>query len=66
MAIHNKLVCPVCGREDSIIYDDCFDFDFEGDYIVRNFVGHCHNCNAKILWDEVYNFSHYENIRHIK
>ena len=63
MAIHNKLICPVCGREDSVLYDDCFDFECEGDYVIRNYVGHCHNCNTELLWDEIYNFSHYENIR---
>lgn len=61
--MHNKLFCPNCGREDSIIYDDCFDSECDDDYIVRKYVGHCHNCESELLWDEIYYFSHYDNIR---
>lgn len=66
MAIHNVLACPRCGREDSVLYDDCFDVECGGDYVIRKYLGHCHNCNAELIWDEVYNFSHYENIGQIK
>ena len=62
MAIYNNLVCPKCESE-TVLYDDCFDFECEGDYVIRRYSGHCHNCNAELLWDEVYNFSHYEDIR---
>lgn len=63
MAIHKKLICPKCGRENSVVYDDCFNFECGDDYRVHSCVGHCENCEVEVFWDEVFNFSHYENIK---
>lgn len=63
MAKHKKLFCPKCGSKDSIVYDDCFDFECRDDYRVHSCLGHCEKCEVEVLWDEVYTFSHYENIK---
>ena len=62
MAMQNKLVCPKCGSE-RISTDDCYDYEVSSDYVVRQYCGHCMDCNVDVDWDEVYTFSHYENVR---
>lgn len=53
--------CLKCG--DDIEYDDCYDIEYDGDWVERFYTGHCVKCNTDHLWSELYEFKSIEKLR---
>ena len=54
-------ICLKCGG--MIKYDDCYDFECDGDWVERFYCGHCVDCNTDHLWSELYKFESVEKLR---
>lgn len=52
--------CPYCNEE--LEYTECCRNQNEGDYYYETWEGYCPNCNKNFFWDEVYTFSHCDNL----
>lgn len=56
------MICLKCGSiEDNLQADDIIEEEYYGDKIISTVIGHCVDCGAKYIWDEVYVYSHAED-----
>ena len=53
--------CPKCNST-NIVVDDCFDISTTPFGLTEHLIGHCEDCDATIMFDRVYTFSHYADI----
>jgi hypothetical protein len=58
IVMDNTPICPHCITE--LEYDDMIDNNYNGSHHDSKWVGHCHICNKKFVWHEVYLFDHIE------
>lgn len=56
--------CPYCNEE--LEYTELRRNQNEGDYYYETWEGRCPKCQKDFYWDEVYNFSHCDNLEEIK
>lgn len=56
-------ICPHCGEE--LIQDECYDTNFEGEYIANYIAGHCPTCEKEFQWVEVYNYAGVDEIEEV-
>lgn len=56
--------CPYCNEE--LDYEEQIDHRTESDYCYDTWRGFCPKCNRTFIWDEVYNFSHCDNLEEEK
>ena len=56
-----ELKCPHCGSL-FVEIEDCFDSQYNGDSIIRKCCGFCMDCGTPLVWNEVFEFMHYNNI----
>ena len=54
--------CPFCGQK-KVVCDDWIDTYSDGSYLEQTMTGHCTNCGKDVLYEEVYTFIKYKNIR---
>ena len=64
-----ELKCPHCGSL-NVDYSDCydtekaFDYEKENEIVIHRMNGYCEDCGATDLqWEEVYEFTGYQNIK---
>lgn len=67
---HTELLCPSCGGviEESDCYNtECTFIEDDGQFAeVKHCIGYCTICEKQYLYDEVYTFVGYTNIREEK
>ena len=56
--------CPYCNEE--LEYTELCRSQNEGDYYFETWEGRCPKCLKDFYWDEVFNFSHCDNLEEIK
>jgi endogenous inhibitor of DNA gyrase (YacG/DUF329 family) len=56
-----ELKCPHCGCD--LESDACYDRGCEGDYCYISMEGFCPECNRQFRWDEIYDFTGFQNLR---
>lgn len=56
-------ICPNCGE--ALEQDECYDTNFESDYIINLFAGHCPTCDKEFQWVEVYEFAGVDGIEEV-
>ena len=55
---------PKCSRCDvELEYDDCIDTELEDGRMLNTCTGYCPRCKRTFTWTDVYEFSHYEDLR---
>lgn len=52
--------CLECKAE--LEFYDTIETYVDGDIIIIHEVGHCPKCRKKYKWEDVYEFSHFENL----
>ena len=49
------MICLKCGDiEDNLQADDIIEEEYNGNEFTSVVVGHCANCGARYMWEEVY------------
>ena len=56
--------CPYCNVE--LEYEERMTSQNYGNYYSERWTGYCPQCQKNFNWDEVYNFSHCDNLEEIK
>ena len=56
--------CPYCNGE--LNYEELIDHVNECDYCYDTWRGHCLKCLRIFTWDEIFNFSHCDNLEEEK
>lgn len=56
-----EIKCPSC--DGSMEYDDLEDNEFVGSHYNAHWSGKCSCCGSRVVWTEVYTFSHVERIK---
>lgn len=56
--------CPYCNEE--LDYEEQISHMNEGDYCYDTWRSFCPKCNRTFIWDEVFNFSHCDNLEEEK
>lgn len=56
-------ICPNCSEE--LEQDECYDTNFEGEYVANFIAGHCPNCKKEFQWVEVYNYAGVDEIEEV-
>ena len=57
-------MCPYCNVE--LIGDDMFDSEVYDDTFVSGIFGECPQCKRDFRWEEVYKYSHCENLMEVE
>ena len=57
-------ICPNCGAE--LEQDECYNSNFESDFITYYVAGHCPTCDKEFQWVEVYDYAGVEDIEEVK
>lgn len=56
--------CPYCNEE--LDYEELINRMNECDYYYEQWKGFCPKCNRTFFWDEIYTFSHCDNLEEAK
>lgn len=56
--------CPYCNEE--LNYEELINHVNECDYCYDTWRGFCPKCNRTFIWNEVYNFSHCDNLERVR
>lgn len=57
-----ELKCPHCGSTE-IEEDDCIDTEYiDSTTMSKRYCGCCTKCEALVQWEEIFTFSHYQNV----
>ena len=64
----NRIKCSHCGSynidaEDWFDTDLIFDTEKQNEVILRRMIGRCDECKTTLLWDEIYEYTNYQNVR---
>ena len=52
------MICLKCGDiEDNLQADDIVEEEYNGNEFMSVVVGHCTNCGARYMWEEIYTYT---------